>query len=144
MAKLTRNQGGSIISFILVTILVVAVLISGVVWLRNRSDMAKSGNLPGDTSQDANSGNSQVSPESEDFAVSESKPETPVSNEENTSGESTASDAAQTDASASVAANESPSQLPETGLGSTVSGFVALGSLTFAAAGYLRSRQRIL
>lgn len=148
MGKSTSYQGGSTISFIIVTILAVILLIGGAVWLRNRGDVAR---------EVASSDTSEVVSEDEgEAAKSGDKDKAKKSTSGSASDKSTSSDGASStnESSSSVGEGSSTGEsatsadgeteyLPESGPAETLAAVTALGALTYAAARYVDSRRQL-
>ena len=144
MAKQARYQGGSIISFIIVTLLIAALLIGGVVWLRQRGEMARQeaseiaaeqgeGTTPpqeeetqNETQTGSGSGSTSTSSGSE------------TGSQEGTSGTSSTGESGSTTGTPS-----SPTHLPETGPAEAAMTLIVLALVSYTATRYAMSRREV-
>lgn len=122
MKRVNRYQGGSILTFIVVAVVVAALLIGGVFWLRQRGEIAREAAKV--------TVNRDVPPKQEASQKSDDKKDTaktPVTDKRESSEES----------------KSQPSQLPETGPTEAVLSIFALAVLAYAVTRYISSRSEL-
>ncbi len=121
MKRVNRYQGGSILTFIVVAVVVAALLIGGVFWLRQRGEIAREAAKV--------TVNRDVPPKQEASQKSDDKKDTaktPV-----------------TDKRQSSEGSKQPSQLPETGPTEAVLSILALAVLAYTVTRYISSRSEL-
>lgn len=152
-ARTKRYQGGAIISFIVVTIVITAVLVGGIVWLRQRSETARQnevatneqeligedlGNESTSTSKSDTEKNDQKRRQS---SASDSKSATEQKSD--VSSTTRGDDREQSSRSSVEHTPSSTDSLPETGPAETAGVLVALGALAYAGTHYVTSRRSL-
>jgi cytoskeletal protein RodZ len=135
----TGYQGGSIVSFVIITVVVAALLVGGLIWLRHRG-VAANEPTPTLTAQ-------------KEGAVSSNKPEKSGGTEdskglaEGTAGSQASSqpsaDAASTKENSSSPSDMTVSALPETGAAEVLAGAVSVVVLSYTVARYVVSRRAL-
>ena len=121
MKRVNRYQGGSILTFIVVAVVVAALLIGGVFWLRQRGEIAREAAKV--------TVNRDVPPKQEASQKSDDKKDTaktPV-----------------TDKRQSSEGSKQPSQLPETGPAEAVLSILVLAVLAYTVTRYISSRSEL-
>ena len=117
-----RYQGGSILTFVLVAVVVAALLVGSVIWLRQRGEAARQQSTPGEVSR-------EVPPQQE--PQKEDKKDTP--NKESTTNRDTSKDTA-----------VQPSQLPETGPTEVIVSIITIAAVVYTATRYMVSRSELV
>lgn len=146
--RTAQYQGGSIISFIIVTIVIAALLVGGVALLRHRGEVARQAQVADSPQEQAEETPKDEAAERADADKTQSvAASTDTSNstaaEESETATSGASDTdtASTAGRDTAEAQGTPDVLPETGPAETAAAFIGIGAVTYAAAQYVRSRR---
>lgn len=124
MKRVKRYQGGSILTFIVVAVVVAALLIGGVLWLRQRGEVAREATKVVITDD--------VPVKQEVEKKEETKKQTEAS--------STKADGKQGTKGTSV---HTPAELPETGPIEAVASMVALAAIVYTTTRYIVSRSEL-
>lgn len=151
MKNRTRNQGGSVVGFLAVGVLLAVVLIGGLyVVQRYKSSIDESteiavnsqSNDEKNTSENANSNTDSTSGSS----ANNDKSTTNNTDSSTTNNSTTSSSSSQVSGSASSAESSTATtrELPQTGPAETATQMAAISALTFAIVAYLRSRRASL
>lgn len=149
-----RYQGGAIISFIVVTVVIAALLVGGIFWLRQRSETARQGGDVATNQQDQDGGEADdglfpaSNSDSESNDASRRSDNDTSRNESDSSGSGAAGQdsggngqSSQPGASSSTDTTE---ELPETGPAETVGMLLAIGALSYAGVRYVTSRRDLI
>lgn len=164
--RMKRYQGGTIISFIVITAILVLVLAGGIFWVRQRSETARQGDdlashqedqsndenlFPGGTGSGDNS-TTQQKPDAEEkpdehtTATNEEKPDEHTAQHDTkkeTPANEPAGDAHPQSGSSDVThSGVDGDDLPETGPTETAATILSIGALAYAATRYALSRRR--
>lgn len=136
------NQGGSILNFIIVGVVLAVLLIGGAYYVRQKTQTSADTASAPAPSADQKTNSSQNSSKKQP-APSQSSD---ASKDKTTNGDDKKTAPAQTSAPAQAPASSTPpaatsNQLPQTGPGQTLSSIVALGLLGYMTVAYLRSRR---
>lgn len=140
MTQLQQHKGGSIVSFIIVTVAIALLLVGGVAWLRHRSEVARQAEMtaqedvaaPADTDEATSgqgSANGDQSRETQEEAANDSEPG-------GSTDENAESSAAQQGAS-------EPASLPESGPTELAASVIAITATTYVVTRYLSSRREL-
>lgn len=155
MTQAKRYQGGSIISFIIVTIVIAALLIGGVVWMRHRGTVAREQSTEvatqqngQDASENGSEGANGEGGENSDDLYPAGRGDSDESTEGSGAGSSSVQGGAtpeQTQQADNDAAGSTsqPAQLPATGPAEAITSLVALAALTYVAARYFAVRREL-
>ena len=144
MTRTGQYKGGSIISFIIVTIAIAALLIGGIMWLRHRGDVARQQQANEVAVQQGEKAN-----ESPAANTSETPVPTNQTSDKKQSQESGATDVTSTSRNSSQAKNNSgdtaatPTTLPETGPIEVGMAMVVIGILSYTTARYAVSKREL-
>lgn len=127
----SSNQGGSILSFLIIGGVLVAGLIGGAYYVQQRSNAADSGNAPIVTQPAAQSND-----------ATDKKP-APATTDEKTAAEPKKEEAKANPAPAATPQPVTPpaTQLPKTGPAETISSLLGIGLLSGMIVAYVRSRR---
>ena len=153
----TQYQGGSIVSFVIVTVLLAAVLVGGVIWLRQRGDIARQSDQAETSSQeestteeqgnDSDSGNSESdNSDSSDGDQKSTPTELPgaASSEDQDDDNGVAvgsTDDNDSDNASGGSGTTVPGHLPETGPAEVVVAALAAVALVYSGVRYIQSRR---
>lgn len=157
----TQYQGGSIVSFIIVTVLLAAVLVGGVVWLRQRGEVARQSDQT-ETSQEESMADDQANKTEESSRSGDDKPREGSEDSDSTPAElpgASSNDESDDDGSVAVGSTDSddedsngdgavsgsgstvPGQLPETGPAEVAIAAMAAVALAYTSVRYIQSRR---
>lgn len=156
----TQYQGGSIVSFIIVTVLLAAVLVGGVIWLRQRGEVARQSDQT-ESSQEESATDDQANKTEESSKSGDDKSKEDSEDSDSTPAElpgASSEDESDDDGSVAVGSTgdddkdgtngESrgsgstvPGQLPETGPAEVVIAAMATVALAYTSVRYVQSRR---
>ena len=140
-----RYQGGAIISFIIVTVVLAALVIGGVFWLRQRGEVARQSTDPatqhdGAVPPEGVASQEQAREEREQKTTSsEASSQSQSEERSQSSGRSRPAESTGGDSSARNEAKE----LPETGSAHIFIAMIALGCITYTTVQYVMSRRAL-
>lgn len=155
----TQYQGGSIVSFIIATVLLAAVLVGGVIWLRQRGEVARQSDQT-ETSQEESATDDQANKTEESSKSGDDKSKEGSEGSDSTPAElpgassddesdddgsvavgSTGDDEGGTDGTSSGSGSTVPGQLPETGPAEVAIAAMAAVALAYTGVRYVQSRR---
>ena len=136
----TRNQGGSLVSYAVVGVILAVLLIGGLYFVQRYNDtVQKSNEVAKETEKNDDKKASDSSADSSNTESSDTANQSNSATTNDTDDEDTTF--TETD---ETAESEASSSLPATGPESTVSQLLGLSALTFAGVAYVRSRRTSL
>lgn len=124
-----QYQGGSILTFVIIAVAIAALLIGGVVWLRQRGDAARQQNTTQDVAREipAKQEESNTNKEAKKETGSNTATQSAIANEDKQSADTSAQ----------------PTHLPETGPAELLLSILGLSAMTYIAARYTVSRNEL-
>ncbi len=166
MRERTRYQGGSLLGYVAVAILLAGLLVGGLYWVQRYNQSSTDTGIVASNDDETNNNDEKNTSDSNDTATTETNKETNSSSgsnsdeadstnsgatssddEDTTADENTsaATDQADGDTSAvdSTEADADVASLPETGPAETLAQTVAVGLVAFSAASYIKSRRTL-
>lgn len=155
-----RYQGGAIISFIIVAIIIAALLVGGLVWLRHRSSVAREGQIatqsegskaPTGVTKEGRDTQNNTKKNTNDFPASSSNSSQSEKKTDSTRSESsTATKPGETttkpaqDEATSQTNQSTPGSLPQTGPAELIAPAVILGLIAYVVTRYAMSRRGLV
>ncbi len=151
----TRYQGGSLLGYVAVAILLAGLLVGGLYWVQRYNETAtndgviatETNNENASDDKNASSNSSSATGEdgfsSENNSASSSSTDTATDNSSNTTVDETTTVTADDSTTSESGTETSVQALPETGPATTLAETIILATITFAMVGYVKSRRSL-
>lgn len=141
MTRTGQYKGGSIISFVIVTVAIAALLIGGIIWLRHRGDTVRqqqASDIAARQDDKTTTGNTSETPvptnQSGDKKQSEQQGATDVTSTPRQDSQRTQNEGGTT---------ATPTTLPETGPAEAIMAMIIVGVLSYTTARYAVSKREL-